>query len=317
MRARSHWHWGRHEAVRPGPTQGGGRAVSGAPSPFLTVGMPTFNSAATIRSAIDSLLAQRFGDFELVISDNASTDDTWAIVQEYTQRDPRVRAMRQARNIGANANYSAVFDRARGRYFKWASSNDWCAPDFLAQCVERLERDPELVLVAPRTRLFQSDLAQATNYSGDIACMQASPAERFIHAGTKLALNNVMNGVVRLDALRQTRLIEHYPGADTVLVGHLALLGKISLLDDRLFYRRMDAATATRMMSEAAVMRHHYPDDTWRSRLPSWRLALGWLRVALTAPVPGSEKRRALGWVLRMTYWKRAHMARDLRDLLR
>jgi len=291
--------------------------VSVIASPLLTVGMPTYNAAATVRSAIDSLLAQRFGDFELVISDNASTDDTWSIIQEYMQRDARVQGTRQPRNIGANANYSAVFDRARGRYFKWASSNDWCAPDFLAQCVEALERDPGVVLVAPRTRLFQSDLAQATNYSGDIACMQASAADRFIHAATKLALNNVMNGVVRFDALRKTRLIEHYPGADTVLVGHLALLGKISLLDERLFYRRMDAETATRMMSEAAVLRHHYPDDTWRSRLPSWRLALGWLRVALTAPVSAGEKRRALGWVLRMTYWKRAHMARDLRDLLR
>lgn len=291
--------------------------MSATSAPLLTVGMPTFNAAATIRSAVDSLLAQRFGDFELVISDNASTDETWSIVHEYMRRDRRVQAIRQERNIGANANYSAVFDRARGRYFKWASSNDWCAPEFLAQCVERLERDPELVLVAPRTRLFQSDLDQATNYSGDIACMQASPADRFIHAGTNLALNNVMNGVVRFDALRRTRLIEHYPGADTILVGHLALLGKIALLDDRLFYRRMDAANATRMMSESAVLRHHYPDDTWRSRLPSWRLALGRLRVALTAPVPGSEKRRAIGWVLRMTYWNRAHMARDLRDLLR
>jgi glycosyltransferase involved in cell wall biosynthesis len=291
--------------------------VSAAPAPLVTVGMPTFNAAATIRSAVDSLLAQRFVDFELVISDNSSSDGTWQIIQEYTQRDPRVLATRQERNIGANANYSAVFDRARGRYFKWASSNDWCAPEFLAQCVERLERDSELVLVAPRTRLFEAELERATNYTGDIACMQPSPADRFIHAGTNLALNNVMNGVVRYDALRRTRLIEHYPGADNVLVGHLALLGKIALLEERLFYRRMDAATATRMMSEAAVLRHHYPDDTWRSRLPSWRLTLGWLRVALTAPVSVSEKRRAIGWVLRMAYWKRAHMARDLRDLLR
>ena len=147
--------------------------------------------------------------------------------------------------------------------------------------------------------------------------MQGTPAERFIHAGSQLALNNVMNGVVRLDALRATRLIEHYPGADVVLIGHLALLGKIALLDERLFYRRMDGATATRMMSEKAVLRHHYPSDTWRSRLPTWRLALGWLRVAATTPTPLRERMRALHWVLRMAYWNRVRMVHDLRDLLR
>jgi len=285
--------------------------------PLLTVGMPTFNAQQTIRASIDSLLGQSFADFELVISDNASTDGTWAIVEDYMRRDARVRGIRQARNIGANANYSAVFLEARGRYFKWASSNDVCAVDFVRACIECLEADPDVVLAAPRTCLFDSDVEHCTKYGKDIACMQSSPADRFIHAGSRLALNNVMNGVVRLDALRRTRLIEHYPGADVVLIGHLALLGKIALLDEHLFFRRMDATTATRMMSEAAVLRHHYPSETWRSRLPSWRLALGWLRVAMGAPISAPEKWRAIRWVLRMTYWNRAHMAQDLRDLLR
>lgn len=288
-----------------------------AAAPMLTVGMPTFNAQTTIGASIDSLLAQTFTDFELVISDNASTDGTWSVIEGYMRRDARVRGVRQPCNVGANANYSAVFNLARGRYFKWASSNDWCAPEFLRACVERLQGDPELVLVAPRTRLFETDRTHATDYAGDIACMQPSPSDRLIHAATQLALNNVMNGVVRYDALSQTRLIEHYPGADVVLVGHLALLGKIALLDEQLFYRRMDAATATRMMSETAVLRHHYPSDTWRSRLPAWRLSLGWLRVALAAPVAAVEKWRAIKWVFRMAYWNRAHMARDLRDLLR
>jgi glycosyltransferase involved in cell wall biosynthesis len=279
--------------------------------------MPTFNAAATIGTAIESLLAQTFGDIELVVSDNASTDGTWDIIGEYMQRDRRVRGVRQVRNIGANANYCAVVQVARGRYFKWASSNDWCAPQFLQACVQCLAGETDVVMVAPRTRLFESVVERHTDYQGDIACMHPNPADRFIHVGSQLALNNVMNGVVRLDALRATRLIEHYPGADVVLVGHLALMGKIALLDERLFYRRMDAATATRMMSAAAVLRHHYPDETWRSRLPAWRLALGWLRVALSAPVPMGERWRAVQWVARMTYWNRARMAHDLLDLLR
>lgn len=284
--------------------------------PVVSIGMPAYNSQATLRQAVDSLLAQTFADFELVISDNASTDATWTLIEEYMRRDARVRGIRQPDNIGANANYSAVFLAARGRYFKWASSNDWCAPTLLQACVDRLDRDPGTVLVAPRTRLFQTVIEDFTEYANDIACTQDSPAERFIHAGTYLALNNVMNGVVRRDALSRTRLIEHYPGADVVLVGHLALIGRIVQLPEPLFYRRMDQATATRLMGEQAVHRHHYPVATWRSVLPAWRLAWGWMRVALSVRLSAGDAAKALNWVLRKIYWNRAQMGRDLLDLL-
>jgi glycosyltransferase involved in cell wall biosynthesis len=285
--------------------------------PVVSIGMPAFNSAATIRSAIDCMLAQSFTDFELIVSDNASTDETWSIIQDYMQRDDRVRGIRQPNNIGANANYTAVFLAARGRYFKWASSNDWCAPAFLQRCIEYLEEDPSTVLVAPRTRIFQHDLESFDEYDRDLACMQPDAVDRFIDVASRMALNNVVNGVVRADALRRTRLVEHYPGADVVLVADLALGGRIALLPDPLFYRRMDKATATHLMSDQAVHRHHYPVDTWRAVLPSWRLAAARFRVVLAAGLPRRDTIRALKWVLRQTYWNRARMGRDLLDLLR
>lgn len=285
--------------------------------PTVSIGMPVFNGERTLRSAVESLLAQTFGDFELVISDNASTDGSWRLIEELAADDARIRGIRQPSNIGANANYSAVFLASRGRYFKWASSNDWCAPTLLQRCVEQLERDPGVVLVAPHTRLFETDPRQSSAYDGDIACLQADPVERFVHVGSRLALNNVVNGVVRSDAMRRTRLVEHYPGADVVLVAHLALQGRVLLVDEALFYRRMDRATATRMMSQLAVHRHHYPVDTWRSALPAWRLAAGWMRAVLSTPLSIGATLRALGWVARSTWWDRAQLGRDLVDLLR
>ncbi len=279
--------------------------------------MPAYNSAATIRSAIDSLLAQTCPDFELIVSDNASTDATWDIIQQYVRKDPRVRGIRQQCNIGANGNYSAVFTASRGRYFKWGSSNDWCAPTFLERCLAHLESHPETVLVAPRTRLFDGTLDNCTDYDGDVAFEKANPVDRFIDVGTRLALNNMMNGLVRADALRKTRLIEHYPNADVVLMGHLALLGRIALLDEPLFYRRMDHATATRMMSQQDVHRHHYPVRTSRALLPSWRYALGWARAALSAPLAWRDRFKAMQWVLRRAYWSKAAMGNDLADVLR
>lgn len=288
-----------------------------AHTPLVSIGMPAYNSAATLRYAVDSLLAQSFGDFELVISDNASTDATWSIIEDYMRRDPRVRGIRQSHNIGANANYSAVFIASRGKYFKWASSNDWCAPTLLQRCVETLDGEPGVVLTAPGTRLFKKDISEFVEYVADIACMQDDPVERFIHVDTHLALNNVINGLARSESLRRTRLIEHYPGADVVMVAHLALIGRIKLLPEPLFYRRMDEATATPMMSARALHQHHYPVDTWRSLLPAWRLAWGWTRAALSGHRSLSIKARALIWVARRTYWKRVRLGRDLLDVLR
>ncbi len=285
--------------------------------PLVSIGMPAYNRAGTLRSAVDSLLAQSFGDFELVISDNASTDATWSIITEYMKLDTRVRGVRQASNIGANANYSAVFCAARGTYFKWASSNDWCAPTLLRRCVEVLDSDASTVLVAPGTRLFQKVIADFVDYGADIACVQDDPVARFAHVDTHLALNNAVNGLVRADVLRRTSLVEHYPGADIVLVAQLALFGRIRLLSEPLFYRRMDEATATRMMSARALHRHHYPVNTWRSVLPSWRLAWGWTRAALSGHLSFTDNARALLWVVRRTYWKRAQLGRDLLDVVR
>jgi glycosyltransferase involved in cell wall biosynthesis len=294
-----------------------GLGVNAPTPPLVSIGMPAYKSAATIRCAIDALLAQTFRDFELIVSDNASTDDTWNIVQEYAQRDPRVIGIRQERNIGANGNYSAVFLASRGRYFKWASSNDWCAPTFLERCLAHLEACEDTVLVTPRARLFDGTLENWTDYDGDLSFEQANPVDRFIDVGMRLALNNAMNGLVRADVLRQTRLIEHYPSADVVLLGHLALLGRIALIDEPLFYRRMDRATATRMMSQQDVHRHHYPVKTARALLPSWRCALGWAQAALSAPLKLRDRMRALNWVLRRAYWNKADMGSDLADMLR
>lgn len=286
-------------------------------SPSVSVGMPTYNAERTIRLSIDSLLNQTLSDFELIVSDNASTDGTWAIVEEYARLDCRVKAIRQPHNIGANGNYSAVVRAARGRYFKWASSNDWCSADFLALCVAHLDANDDVVLVLPRTRLFQDEVENAIDYDGDVAFDERDAVERFFQVGTQLRLNNVLNGVIRTDALRATSLIEHYPGADVVLVGHLALLGKIALLHLHLFYRRMERETATRLMTAEAVERHHYPEKTLRSLFPAWRFAAGWLRVVIATHMPLRTKCRALYRALQFTYWNRKQLRHDLGEALR
>lgn len=285
--------------------------------PKVSIGMPAFNSASTIGSAIESLLQQSFDDFELIVSDNASTDGTGKILQDYAARDPRVRVFHQPTNIGANLNYSAVVRLARGRYFKWASSSDWCAPDFLRLCAAVLDTRADVVLVYPRARLFQQDPANARDYEFDVDLQDSSPANRLARVVHDFRLNNAMNGLIRTDALRRTRLIEHYPSGDVVLMGHLALLGKLLLLPDALYYRRMEPETATSLMDAKAVERHHYPTATLRALFPNWKLHLGWLRVVLSVPMTWRERRRAIATVSRMCCWRWRDLIGDLAAAVR
>src|SRR6185503_10715524 len=178
--------------------------------PLISVGMPVYNSAAYVRLTLDGLLAQTFGDFELIVSDNASTDATRDVIEDYMSRDSRIRYERQPVNIGANPNSSQVMRLARGEFFKWSSSSDWCAPTFLERCLDGLRAHDDTVLVAPRTRLFQGSPSTFRDYEFDIEVLDDAPSARFTRLHSTLRLNNAMNGLIRLSALQRTRLVEHY-----------------------------------------------------------------------------------------------------------
>lgn len=93
-------------------------------APFVSIGMPVYNGERYIREALNSLLNQTFADFELIISDNASTDATEEICKKYATKDSRIRYIRQPANRGASSNFKFVLDEARGEYFMWAAADD-------------------------------------------------------------------------------------------------------------------------------------------------------------------------------------------------
>lgn len=97
----------------------------------ISIGMPVYNGEKYIREALDSLLDQSFSDFELIISDNASSDSTQAICLKYVDRDLRVRYIRQSSNIGAAANFKFVLNQCIGTYFMWAAYDDKWSREWL------------------------------------------------------------------------------------------------------------------------------------------------------------------------------------------
>lgn len=117
--------------------------------PRVSVGMPVYNGARYLPGAVEAFLAQTFEDFELIISDNASTDRTAEIAAGFAARDPRIRYFRQSKNIGGAANFAFVLSEARGDYFQWAAHDDLWRPFWLERAVDALDADPEIGFAFP------------------------------------------------------------------------------------------------------------------------------------------------------------------------
>src|SRR3970282_1355163 len=111
-------------------------------APLVSMGMPTHNGARFIREALDSLLAQDYPNFDLFVSDNASTDGTAAILDWYAARDRRVRVVHQGHNLGAPENFNLVFQGSAGPFFMWAADDDLWEPTYISECVRALRTLP-------------------------------------------------------------------------------------------------------------------------------------------------------------------------------
>jgi glycosyltransferase involved in cell wall biosynthesis len=285
--------------------------------PLVSVGMPVFNGGRYIERAIESLLAQSFRDFELIISDNASTDNTQALCERYAGLDARVRYLRQPENIGAPRNYNVVVHEARGTFFKWSSASDECAADSLAKCVATLQADSGAVLAFGRTRFIDEDGALLEVYDGDFSVTGATPSERFEFVCRHLVLNNAQSALIRLDVLRRTALDRLYPHGDPVLMAELALHGRWHLLPDVLSYRRTGRDNFTPQRTLAEITRIYDPRRTRPMVLINWRRHWDYFTVALDAPIPWRERLRAMRCALERAFTERRAFWGDVRDLVK
>src|SRR5437867_8743488 len=137
-------------------------------TPRVNIGMPVYNGERFLEEAIDSMLNQSFKDFELIISDNASTDRTQEICRAYLARDRRIRYFQNQTNLGATANFNRVFELSSGEYFKLANADDLSAPDLLAKCVAVLDAHPEVVLCYPKTTIIDENGDMIRQYEDNL-----------------------------------------------------------------------------------------------------------------------------------------------------
>jgi glycosyltransferase involved in cell wall biosynthesis len=284
-------------------------------APTLSIGMPVYNGAKWIQEATESLLNQSFTDFELIFSDNASTDETADICRRFAERDSRVRYHRHNSNIGVFRNYDYVFQLSTAPYFKWASCNDTCLDGFLEKCLAVLRDRPDVVLAYPKAILIvarRGEEPYRKEYEDNLNLEQERPSDRFRVYLNREKINNVMNGVIRASALRETALNRLLPGSDISMIAELALRGKFVEIPDRLFVRRLTPETTILLMESARS--HGYlggPDNIQRLKLHSYRFL-----DALRAPISLAEKFRVWLHLLRRVAWLRHRAMRKVLKVL-
>jgi glycosyltransferase involved in cell wall biosynthesis len=285
-----------------------------SPRPRLSIGLAVYDGEHFIRQTIDSLLAQTYRNFTLIISDNASGDRTESICRDYAERDARVRYYRNASNRGLVWNVNRVVELADGEYFKWAAHDDICAPSFVERCVEVLDRTPSAVLCYTDAVIIDEHGRRVHEYEDLCQATSDAAHERFQIALNNFGLSNPLYGVVRTSALRRTRMIGAYIASDAVLIAELALLGKIIKVPERLFYRRDHPQKAGRANPTVEGLAAWYsPTNKDKIQLRHWRLLKEYLRCIWRARVNWQQRLWCYGHLAKWGRWRRRAIVAESR----
>jgi glycosyltransferase involved in cell wall biosynthesis len=286
----------------------------------VCIGMPVYNGQKYVAAAIESILNQTFTDFELVVSDNASTDETPDICQAIAARDSRLKYSRLPENLGANHNYERVYRLGHGQYFKWAAHDDLLAPDFLKRCVEALDADASAVLAYPRAHFIDENGAFIKGYNVKLPTDSDSPFVRFnaiVTAPHKITHNFEIFGLMRRSATDLIPQQGMYAACDRVFLSRLTLYGKFIEVPEVLFLSRFhpdqSIHTLPRYMQKkrtwvSRIVGHgQLPPPEWFDRkytgritFPEWRLMweymcsarYGWLNTRQRMTCVGSVVKR-------------------------
>jgi glycosyltransferase involved in cell wall biosynthesis len=278
--------------------------------PLVSIGLPVFNSENYLEVTIESILAQTFEDFELIISDNASTDRTAQICLDYVTKDPRVHYFRNETNVGGGRNFNRALELASGKYFKWHAHDDLLAPTFIEKCVAVLANDPEVVLVHSRTARIEDDGIVVGNFDHNIKADHAAPHLRLRSFLMVRSICAEQFGLVRTEVLKATQPMGNYVACDRNLLAELILRGKWHIIPEHLFLRRQHRAAGSNIWPLQARLVFYEPNATNRLTFPHYREWLEHFRTINRVSL--SVKERFLCYAVVMRY--AAHIRRGLRD---
>jgi glycosyltransferase involved in cell wall biosynthesis len=294
--------------------------------PKITLGLLVYNGERYLGQTIDSILSQTYGDFVLLVSDNASIDGTEDICRSYAAQDKRISYIRQRENIGAMGNFNYLASCATTDYFKWCAADDLIAPSFLAICIEFLESQPDFVLCQSSTRTIgfddrelPNDIIKPSGASERIPIglnREYQPWQRF--RDVLLGSTAIMDlwGVIRTAPLKDTGLLSPYVGYEKVLMAALSLRGRFAELPQKLFSYRIHPDSFSSRIAEDARQEWCNPAAE-QTTYPRLKYLDGYFDAIDKGRLSAGQKllcRVAIGrYLLQVSKWRRVLMESILR----
>lgn len=299
----------------------------------VSIGMPVYNGEALISETLESILSQTLEDFELIISDNASTDRTEEICRAYALADKRIRYYRNSENLGMARNFNKVFELSKSQYFQWTSHDDLYAHDYLEKCVGVLDDYPSVILCHSKARIIDSNGQGLFNEDYQLRTASSKKWQRFhdlICASHHQHRALEQFGLIRVDTLKKTTLMSYCAHADRLLLAQLSLLGKFYCIPETLFFYRDHAIQSVKTPTNKSYLGGKKiftfsgpkpPTEVWDPEkkgmidFPEWRAFYKYFQIIQAASLDTKEA-FLCHLSLIMRFFAHNNWARLIRDLL-
>ena len=274
----------------------------------VSIGLPVYNGENFLAEAVESVINQSFTDWEMIISDNASTDGTEKLCRTYAAQDSRIRYFRHPENLGAAPNFNYTVAEANGEFFQWLAHDDYLAAEWLEHCVTELDADPEVQLV------YGQELGVNDNDEiiGKRPYLQpnarATARERMYAILSNDRGSPAVFGLMRREVLGRTDLIGSYDASDQVLLVDMAMQGKIIELPGWMYYHREhDQRSVHAYRDRHAANEWFATRHKGKTTFPEWRLMWEYSQVIWRAPLGLGERWSVFAQFLRWGKYRRRY----------
>jgi glycosyltransferase involved in cell wall biosynthesis len=282
-------------------------------NPRLSIGLPVYNGERFLVEAIDSILSQSYNDYEFIISDNASTDNTESICRSFAEKDNRICYYRNEKNMGAAWNFNRVVELARGELYKWMADDDLYAPTFLEKCIEALDNHPSVILAYPRSDTIDENGEYLKSLNYEMRVDSDKAWERFRHQIIDPHGCMHIFGVLRTEIFRKTRLLANFVGSDRVLLGLLSLYGKFYEVPEHLFFHREHPRRSVRAYPDLRMRAAWFdPNKKGKRSYPHWKYLAEHTSSIFRAPLDFETRIKCFGQILRWIKWNFNDLMEDL-----
>ncbi len=281
----------------------------------VVIGLPVYNGQRYLGAAIESHLAQTYGDFLLVISDNASTDATVDICNGYAKADSRVRLLRSPENRGNLWNHRRVMDAIDNpvQYFRWAGGDDILEPDLLQSMVDALNACPEVVAIVPNTKNIddKGEIIRVAERTLDLQDPSVYNRARSVLLANFQHV--VAYGLIRSSSLRSMRTGPNYIGWDPIFIWELALLGPIVQPTGPALLRRYHPGSISHVKTRKELRKWVEPNASAGVNFPHWTWAYEHTRAFARCPMSLLDRFRIGSFLARHTLWQRRNLIVDIK----